>query len=156
MMAASSSDSWSGNAGTKRVPQPFERDAGTKRVSEPFEIVDRASVNVGTFNLGLYQSQIESKNFETGTLRNFRRIIAKGFENGELHLLNLCEVGGHKKGLPASFIKADCLVDEALNKGEHGTQAQQAYMSIWHHAGMDPPCGGVLLGRAPPRIFYGA
>ena len=132
MMASSSAYSRSGNAGTKRVPQPFERDAGTKRVSEPFEIVDRASVNVGTFNLGLYQSQIESKNFETGTLRNFRRIIAKGFENGELHLLNLCEVGGHKQGLPACCIEADSVLDGALKKDEYGTHAVQAYMSIWH------------------------
>ena len=114
MMASSSAYSRSGNAGTKRVPQPFERDAGTKRVSEPFEIVDRASVNVGTFNLGLYQSQIESKYFETGTLRNFRRIIAKGFENGELHLLNLCEVGGHKQGLPACCILMPISVDAKL------------------------------------------
>ena len=156
MMAASSADSWSDNADTKRVSQPFECVAGTKRVSQPFECVSQVKVNVGSFNLGLDQSKIEAKRFSTVTLENFRRIIAKGFEEGDLHLLNLCEVGGHKQGLPASCIKAACLVDEALNPGEYGTQAEQAYMSIWHHAGMDPPCGGVLLGGAPPRIFYGA
>ena len=152
MMAASSSDSWSGNAGTKHVSQPFERVAGTKRVSEPFEIVDGASVNVGTFNLGLYQSQIDSKHFETGTLRNFRRIIAKGFENGELHLLNLCEVGGHKQGLPAGCIKAASVMDGALNKDEYGTHAVQAYMSIWHNTGDSHP-GGTSLKKQSGRVI---
>ena len=95
MMAASSADSWSGNAGTKRVSQPFECVAGTERVSQPFERLAPVQVNVGSFNLGLHQLQIESKRFPTGTLPNFRRIIAKGFEEGDLHLLNLCEVGGH-------------------------------------------------------------
>ena len=82
------------NAGTKRVSQPFECVASTKRVSQPFECVARVKVNVGSFNLGLHQLQIESTRFPTSTLPNFRRIIAKGFEEGDLHLLNLCEVGG--------------------------------------------------------------
>ena len=131
MMAASSSDSWRGNAGTKRVLQPFE-------------LVDRVNVNVGSFNLGLHQSQIQAKNFQTSTLKNFRRIIAKGFEEGDLHLLNLCEVGGHKQGLPAGCIKADCVVGGALTKDEYGTHAEQAYMSIWHNTGDSHPSGTSL------------
>ena len=55
-----------------------------------------------------------------------------GFEEGDLHLLNLCEVGGHKQGLPACCIEADSVVDGALTKNESGTHAVQAYMSIWH------------------------
>ena len=110
MMAASSSDSWRGNAGTKRVFQPSE-------------FVDRVKVNVGSFNLGLHQLQIESTRFPTSTLPNFRRIIAKGFEEGDLHLLKLCEVGGHKQGLPACCIEADSVVDGALTKNESGTHA---------------------------------
>ena len=47
-------------------------------------------------------------------------------------LLNLCEVGGHKQGLPACCIEADSVVDGALTKNESGTHAVQAYMSIWH------------------------
>ena len=118
--------------GTKRVSQPFDCAAGTKRVSQPFECAARAQVNVGSFNLGLHQLQIESKRFTAGTLDNFRRIIAKGFEEGDLPLLNLCEVGGHKQGLPACCIEADSVVDGALTKNESGTHAVQAYMSIWH------------------------
>ena len=102
------------NAGTKRVSQPFECVASTKRVSQPFECVARVKVNVGSFNLGLHQLQIESTRFPTSTLPNFRRIIAKGFEEGDLHLLNLCEVGGHKQGLPACCILMPISVDAKL------------------------------------------
>ena len=147
MMAASSSRSWSGNAGTKRVSQPFECVAGTKRVSQPFECVARVEVNVGSFNLGLYQQQIESTRFPKGTLKNFRRIIAKGFEEGDLHLLNLCEVGGHKQGLPASHIAPASVVDGALNKDEYGSHAVQAYMSIWHKTGASQPGGTSLTQK---------
>ena len=67
--------SWSGAAGTKRVSQPFgcvAGDAGTERV-----FVVSVRLNVGTFNLGLDQNQIEAKGFPKGNLANFRRIIAK-------------------------------------------------------------------------------
>ena len=150
MMAASSSDSWRGNAGTKRVSQPFECVASTKRVSQPFECVARVKVNVGSFNLGLHQLQIESTRFPTSTLPNFRRIIAKGFEEGDLHLLNLCEVGGHKQGLPAGCINAASVVDGALNKDEYGTHAVQAYMSIWHNTGHP---GGTLLTKREMNVI---
>ena len=143
-MAASSSDSWKGNAGTKRVSQPFECVAGTKRVFQPFECVDRVKVNVGCFNLGLHQSQIKAKSFQTSTLSNFRRIVAKGFEEGNLHLLNLCEVGGHKQGLQAQGIQADNIVDGTLLKDEYGTHAVQNYMSIWHNTGDSHPSGTSL------------
>ena len=147
MMAASSSRSCSGNAGTKRVSQPFECAAGTKRVSQPFECVARVEVNVGSFNLGLHQSQIESKRFLRDTLSNFRRIIAKGFEEGDLNLLNLCEVGGHKQGLPAKHIDPAIVVDDALTKDEYGSHAVQAYMSIWHKTGHSHPGGTSLTQK---------
>ena len=53
----------------------------------------------------------------------------------------LCEVGGHKQGLPAGCIKADCVVGGALTKDEYGTHAEQAYMSIWHNTGDSHPGG---------------
>ena len=138
MMAASSSDSWRGNAGTKRVFQPFE-------------LVDRVNVNVGSFNLGLHQSQIQAKSFKTSTLKNFRRIIAKGFDIGELHLLNLCEVGGHKQGLRDCCIEADSVLEPALKKDTYGAQVVQAYMSIWHNTGDSHP-GGTLLTKRDMNV----
>ena len=115
--------------------------ASSKRVSQPFERVATVEVNVGSFNLGLEQPQIESRHFPKRGLLNFRRIIAKGFEEGDLHLLNLCEVGGHKKGLSASHITAASVVDGVLTKGEYGSHAVQAYMSIWHETGHSHPGG---------------
>ena len=157
--------SWSGDAGTKRVSQPFgcvAGDAGTKRVSQPsarvassqrwmqvgaqrwITVAKRVELNVGTFNLGLGQNKIEAKGFPKKTLPNFRRIVAKGFEEADLHLLNLCEVGGHKQGLSACRIPAASIVDEALKKDEYGSEAVQAYMSIWHETGASQPGGASL------------
>ena len=139
MMAASSSDSWRGNAGTKRVLQPFE-------------LVDRVNVNVGSFNLGLHQSQIQAKSFQTSTLKNFRRIISKGFDIGELHLLNLCEVGDHKQGLRDCCIEADSVLEGALKKDEYGAQSVQAYMSIWNKTG-DSHRDGTLLTKREMNVI---
>ena len=76
---AASSHLWSGDAGTKRVSQPFgcvAGDAGTERVSQPFDCVARVQLHVGSFNMGLFQNQIEAKGFPKSTLVNFRRIVA--------------------------------------------------------------------------------
>ena len=59
---------------------------------------------------------------------------------------NLCEVGGHKQGLPVSCIKADSIAEGALTKDEYGTHAVQAYMSIWHNTGDSHP-GGTSLKK---------
>ena len=131
MMAESSADSWRGNAGTK---------GKGKRVSQPFEDVAQVKVNVGTFNLGLHQLQIESTRFPSSTLPNFRRIIARGFKEGDLHLLNLCEVGGHKQGLQAECIQPESIVDGILVKDEYGTSP---------HGGT-PTIGG---GYPPRKLF---
>ena len=64
-----------------------------------------------------------------------------------MHLLNLCEVGGHKQGLPASRIAAASVVDGALNKDEYGSHAVQAYMSIWHETGHSHPGGTSLTQK---------
>ena len=137
---ASSSDSRSG-------------DVNPKRVSQPFACVARASVNLGTFNLGLAQNQIEIRNFTKGTLANFRRIVAKGFEEGELHLLNLCEVGGHMQGLPAASCDPSCVTDQALNPGEYGSSATQAYMAIWQETCASQPGGVSLKPMQGPSVF---
>ena len=141
---ASSSDAWSANANPKRVSQPFgvpsssdarSGHASSKRVSQPFACSDHVPVNIGTFNLGLYQDQINSKGFPKKTLANFRRIVAKCFEEADLHFLSLCEVGGHKQGLSTQMTTPSSITDGALKQGEYNSSATQAYMSIWHEAG---------------------
>ena len=115
----------------------------TKRVSQPFGCVARVPVRVGTFNLGLHQEQIGSTQFPRKALKKVCRVVAKGFEEGNLHLLNLCEVGGHKQGLEANNISPSRVTDGALVQG-YGSQTKQAYLSIWHERGAQQP-GGVSL-----------
>ena len=71
------------------------------------------------YSLSLMQTQIQSKDFSKKTLANLRRVVAKGFEEGDLHLLNLCEVGGHKQGLPAVHCHASNITDQALKEDEY-------------------------------------
>ena len=141
---ASSSDAWSANANPKRVSQPFgvpsssdarSGDASSKRVSQPFACGDHVPVNIGTFNLGLHQTQIDSKPLPKQTLTNFRRIVAKGFKEADLHFLSLCEVGGHKQGLSTTMTTPSSITDGVLIHGQYNTSVTQAYMSIWHEAG---------------------
>ena len=95
------------------------------------------SVNIGTGNLGLHQNQIESEGFQKGgrILWKFQSIVAKCVEEGELHKLNLCEVGGHKQGLAAIHCDASNIVDGALKANQYGSRAEQAYLSVWAEAG---------------------
>jgi len=99
------------------------------------------------------QTQIESKDFSKKTLANLRRVVAKGFEEGDLHLLNLCEVGGHKQGLPAVHCHASNITDQALKEGEYGSCATQNYMSIWHETGASQPGGVSLKLSQEPEVF---
>ena len=75
---------------------------------------------------------------------NFQRILAKGFEEGDLHLLGLCDVGEHRQGLKTVRIHPQDLMDDVLAPNEYSADAQGAYMSVWHEAGAAQP-GTVLL-----------
>ena len=82
-----------------------------------------------------------------------RRVVAKGFEEGDLHLLGLCEVGGHQKGFSAAGVETQSIIDEAcLRKGEFGSTATHAYMSIWHEAGASQPGGVSPWPTKPPEV----
>ena len=94
-----------------------------------------------------------------GILPKFRRIVAKGFDGGDLHFLNLCEVGGHKKGLAACCCHISSITHEAFKQGEYGSCATDAYMSIWHETGaseragvsLKPVRGSEVFNLASPR-----
>ncbi len=133
-MASSSRD-----ARTKRVSQPFAR------VLQPFAHVGQVPLRVGTFNLGLERNLIESKKNEKETLQRIRQIVAKGFEEGELHQLILCEVGGHNQSLRAfRSVDPSVFTDGALFQGQYGKRAIQTYVFIRHQTGASQP-GGVIL-----------
>ena len=112
----------------------------TGGVSQPTVYVSGAvDVSIGTFNLSLAQAQMQAKSFGKKVLPNFRRIIAKGFEEGDLHLLSMCEVGSHKEGLQTGGIRTDALTGGVLQEDEYGSFSKQAYVSIWHEAGAFQP-----------------
>ena len=124
-------------------------DSSTK----PFVCVDQVSVNIGTFNLGRDQGKITSKAFRKTTLPNFRRIVAKGVEEGDLHLLNLCEVGGHMQGLAACNYDSAIIVEGALVEDQYDSNATQAYLSIWDKKGSLHPEGVSLQSLHEPEVI---
>ena len=97
-------------------------------------------LNVGCFNVGIHQPMLLKENHK----KSFRHLLAKSFEEGSLHLLGLCEVGGHRKGLNELGIPAHELLPEALPVEEFRVAIIQNYMSVWHQAGT-ARCGGVSL-----------
>ena len=62
--------------------------------------------------------------------KNPRRVIAKGVGEQDLHMVTLCEVGGHKQGLKRSMVRAQDLVSEVLSRHYKATSCQ-AYMATW-------------------------
>ena len=98
------------------------------------------NVQVGCFNIGISQEMLSVDKH----IKNFKRILGKAFDEGDMHLLGLCEVGGHKKGLKDALIYPEDLLVGVLRDKEYRAQSMQAYMSVWHVGGADMP-GGVSL-----------
>lgn len=104
------------------------------------------NLNVGTFNVGIEQAMLGSKKHR----EHFRRLLGKAFEEGDLHLLSLCEVGGHKQGLRDACIHPQAVLDGVLPHKEYRAAAMQAYMSVWHATGNAEPDGVSLQLCAVP------
>ena len=68
--------------------------------------MDTIGVRLGLFNCGMHQSMLLLPKH----LRNFKRVLAKACGTGGFHMLFLCEVGGHKKGLAAADINPQDLL----------------------------------------------
>jgi hypothetical protein len=64
-------------------------------------------------------------------LQNFKRVLAKACDLGGFHMLFLCEVGGHKKGLAAAGVNPQDLLNGVLAQNAYMAAAEQAYMSVW-------------------------
>ena len=59
-------------------------------------------LKLGCFNCGIDQAML-SKDVHQKSLR---RVIAKAVVEQDLHMVSLCEVGGHKQGLEKSKVRA--------------------------------------------------
>ena len=86
-----------------------------------------ARLNLGCFNVGLLQDMIHKPVHQ----ESLSRVIAKGVQEQDLHLLTLCEVGGHNKGLnhTASPVRAQQLVSRVLET--YKATSLRAYMATW-------------------------
>ena len=100
----------------------------------------RVQVRVGTYNVGMVQEMLDKERHQN----SLRGVIAESFIGGDLHLLSLCEVGGHMRGLQDLHISPLDFINGVLRDGEYHAAAVQAYMNVWHQAGAAQP-GGVSL-----------
>ena len=61
------------------------------------------SIRIGSFNTGVHQSMLTGKG-QQHYVDYVEHIISECVEVGRLHIMNLCELGGHKKGFAAANI----------------------------------------------------
>ena len=127
-----SSGAWSPGRGG--ASQPAESTADASQLQG----LPTVRLNLGSFNCGIDQLMLAHCGQDQHRHRkNLGRIIAKGVLEQDLHMVTLCEVGGHKKGfddrktqaqnLPS---KAQKLVSEVL-KPHYKAISCQAYMATW-------------------------
>ena len=109
----------------------------------------RVQVRVGTYNVGMVQEMLDKERHQN----SLRGVIAESFIGGDLHMLSLCEVGGHMRGLQDLHISPLDFINGVLVDGEYDAAAVQAYMTIWHQAGAAQPGGVSLqLSRGPTCV----
>ena len=109
----------------------------------------RVQVRVGTYNVGMVQEMLDKERHQN----SLRGVIAESFIGGDLHLLSLCEVGGHMRGLQDLHISPLDFINGVLRDGEYHAAAVQAYMNVWHQAGAAQPGGVSLqLSRGPTCV----
>ena len=130
--------------GSGGAPQPAE---STADASEPAESIADASqlgglpsvrLKLGCFNCGIQQDMVPNQRHTS----NLKRVIAKGVNEEDLHMVTLCEVGGHKQGLPQMF--AQEIVAEVLSE-HYKAISCQAYMTTWQATTEPADDAGVTL-----------
>ena len=84
-------------------------------------------LKLGCFNCGIGQEMLAKESW----LAKLRRVIGRGVTEQGLHLLTLCEVGGHQLGLANSPLEsAQSLVSQVLGRYLKAISCQ-AYMATW-------------------------
>ena len=115
-----------GARGSGGAPQPAESTADASQLGG----LPTVRLRLCCFNCGVDQSMLS----KDGHLNNLSRIIAKAVHEQDLHMVTLCEVGGHKQGLAQSLGKsAEDLVSQVLTRHYKATTCQ-AYMATWQAA----------------------
>ena len=105
-------------------------------------------VRIGSFNCGVVQAMLNSTRTQT-YLDRLQNVISVCVQEGQLDIMNLCEVGGHKSGLKKAGINA-----EGLALFQHAVGPQVAvdnnYLTTWGFDA-DAPQRGVRLTPTAPQ-----
>ena len=88
-----------------------------------------ATFRVGSFNIGVYQDMLNGKN-AMHSVDYTERIIKECVAKGRLHVMNLCELGGHRQGLEAADINP---LDMKIFTGPAAFyfSIQDNYLTVW-------------------------
>ena len=84
-------------------------------------------LKLGCFNCGIDQRMLSKVVHQ----KNLSRVIAKAVGEQDLHMVSLCEVGGHKQGLEKSIVRAQDIVSQRCLNWHYKATACQAYMTTW-------------------------
>ena len=101
-------------------------------------------LKLGCFNCGIEQNMISKPKH----MASLRRVIGKAVDEQDLHMITLCEVGGHKQGLGQSMVCPQDLVSQVLTP-HYAAISCQAYMATWqaeHEPDDDTSVTLTLLG----------
>ena len=108
--------------GSGGAPQPAESTADASQLGG----LPTVRVKLGCFNCGIDQAMLSKDKHQ----KNLSRVVAKAVHEQDLHMVTLCEVGGHKEGLDKSTVRAQDLVSQVLT-GHYKATSCQAYMATW-------------------------
>ena len=108
--------------GSGGASQPAERTADASQLVG----LPTVRLNLGCFNTGIDQLMLPLAVHQ----KNLGRVIAKGVAEQDLHMLTLCEVGGHKKGLALCEVVGH---KKGLDESKKGAQKLVSQALTWHY-----------------------
>ena len=126
--------------------QPAEGPAAASQLRR----LPTVRLRLGCFNCGIDQAVLTKESW----LAKLRRVIGRGVTEQGLHLLTLCEVGGHQQGLASSPLEsAQSLVSQVLRHHYFKAISEQAYMAAWQaEAGPKDETGVTLTLCGQPKV----
>ena len=112
--------------------------------------VQATDINIGSFNIGIYQDMLTCRGAQE-YIDQTEDIITTCVKVGRLHIMNLCELGGHRQGFAAANINA---LDMRIFRGTAAASVSvdSNYLTAWGFDA-DTPQFGVRATR-PSKTFW--
>ena len=107
-------------------------------------------IHIGSFNIGIHQSMLTCSGAQE-YIDQTEHIIATCAKVGQLHIMNLCELGGHRQGFAAANINE---ADMGIFRGTAAASVSvdSNYLTAWGFD-TDTPQFGVRATR-PSKTFW--